>query len=71
MRHFIVFYRGTYSSRTADESVFIYDDRHIESNDFPNKKEVLKQLREELDLRWANITNIIEVSEKELKNYYR
>lgn len=65
MRYFLVFYRSTYSSRSADESVFIHDDKLIASRTFPNKKTTIAQLKEEYWLRIVAITNIIEVSEKE------
>lgn len=71
MRYFIVFYRCTYSSRSADESLHIYDDKVIKSKTFPNKKTTKEELKEELGLHTVSITNIIEVSEKELNQYYK
>lgn len=71
MRYFLVFYRATYSSRSADESVFIHDDKLITSKTFPNKRTTIAQLKEEYGLRSVAITNIIEVSEKEKEQYYK
>ena len=71
MRYFIVFYHGQYSSNDANPSVFIWQDHPVESEDFPNKLEAIRQIKENFGLKWVHITGIKEVSKEEFLKYYR
>lgn len=70
MRYFIVHYRGMYSSRSADESVFINDDKGIRSKTYPNKRTTIEELKEEFGLKYVGITSIEEVTKEQFEHYY-
>ncbi len=77
MRYFIIFYRGMFLEKGPSlakdlhlESLYIYDDKLIKSEKFPNKREFIREITDIFGLRWVHITQIIEVTEQEANDYY-
>jgi len=49
----------------------MWQDHAVESEDFPNKLEAIRQIKENFGLKWVHITGIKEVSKEEFDKYYR
>nr|WP_299488620.1 hypothetical protein [uncultured Allomuricauda sp.] len=77
MRYFIVFYRGMYPEKGPSlakdlnlESLYIYDDKLLRQETYPNKREFITYISETFGLKWVHITDIKEVSKEDAESYY-
>lgn len=77
MRYFIVFYRGMYPEKGPSlakdlnlESLYIYDDKLLKQEAYPNKREFIAYISETFGLKWVHITDIKEVTKEDAESYY-
>lgn len=64
---YIVFYKARYSSRSHEESLYIYDSDVLD--DFPSRTQFIKNKKEDLGLLEVMITGITEINEEQRKKY--
>ena len=64
---FIVFYKSRYSSKSHENSLYIFDSDVMDI--FPNKKSFIQRKKEELGLDEVMITGILEINEEQAKKY--
>lgn len=69
MRYFIIFYRGLYSSKSHKPGLWLFDSMELKQENYPSKPKLIKEITETYGLKEVGVINILEVSEKDFKEW--